>query len=192
MIQMQPVAPTPIYFCTLRLARSDSDLLIASVADLRRAVRETKALRPFQIEAIAVLPSVLHMLVTLPQDDPSPTSRIAMLKSRFSRSQKMPPDRPLSQVQRAEKGIWQRHTWLHRIEDAADFARHRDLIYLSPVHAGLCARPEDWQHTSLHRDRARDRTLPDKHEKRFDGPEPSRQFTLRNKTMSEKATTAAG
>lgn len=158
----------PTFFCTLRLLPAESGLLITAVADLRRAVRETKALRPFTIDAITVLPSVVHLLMTLPDGTPSPTSRIEMLKSRFSRSQPIPVGPDPAQVQQVRTGIWQRHTWTHRIEDDADYRRHRDLVYLSPVHAGLCARPEDWQHTSLHRDRARD--MPETGKSRLRGP----------------------
>lgn len=140
------------YFFTIRLAERHSDLLIRQIAPLRCAMRATLQSYPFRIEAITILPAVIHTLWTLPAGDSNYPVRIAMLKSRFSRSQPMPANRSLAQIKRGEKAIWQRRFWEHEIRDSDDFNRHRDLIYLSPVHAGLCPRPQDWPHTSLHRD----------------------------------------
>ena len=144
--------PGARYFFTVRLHDRHSDLLIREIAQLRTAMRATKNRHPFGIDAITVLPATMHMIWTLPEGDDRYPTRIAMLKSQFSRPLPMPPNRTLVQIKRAEKGIWQRRYWEHQIRDTDDFDRHRDLIYLSPVHAGLCARPQDWPHTSLHRD----------------------------------------
>lgn len=145
-------APGATYFFTLRLAQHGDDLLIRRVELLRRAMRATLQRKPFRIDAITVLPATIHTLWTLPPGDDAYPARMAMLKSHFSRACPMPANRTATQIKRAEKGIWQRRYWEHVIRDAADFERHRDLIYLSPVHAGLCPRPQDWPHTSLHRD----------------------------------------
>lgn len=142
------------YFFTLRLARRGDDLLLREVDALRGAMRETLARYPFTIDAICVLPDVVHMIWTLPPQDGNYASRIGMLKSRFSRAMPMPAQRTPAQIRRAEKGIWQRRFWEHQIRDAEDFERHRAMIYLSPVQAGLCATPQAWAHTSLHRDLA--------------------------------------
>ncbi|MBM1712236.1 transposase [Sulfitobacter geojensis] len=139
------------YFFTLRLADRQDDLLLRKIDLLRSAMRETLQRHPFHIDATAVLPATVHMMWTLPAQDDAYASRIALLKSRFSRACPMPAHRSLAQIKRGEKGIWQRRYWEHAIRDAGDFARHRDLIHLSPVHAGLCARPQDWVYTSLHR-----------------------------------------
>ena len=149
------------FFFTIRLADRSSDLLIRHIAHLRTAMRETKLRHAFEIDAICVLPSVIHTIWTLPEGESGYANRIRMFKSRFSRSQPMPAHRTLHQIQRGEKGIWQRRHWEHQINDSLDFARHRDLVYLSPVHAGLCETPQDWPHTSLHRDRATGVRAPD-------------------------------
>lgn len=145
-------APGHSFFFTIRLADRHSDLLIRRIDDLRRAVRDTKALHPFRIDAITVLPEVIHTIWTLPEGDDNHAIRVAKIEGRFSRMQEMPNHRSFRQIQNGEKGIWQRSYWHHQIDGRGDFARHRDLIYLSPVHAGLCAGPSDWLHTSLHRD----------------------------------------
>jgi putative transposase len=152
--------PGATYFFTIRLADRSGDLLIRAIADLRRAMRDTIDRHAFRIDAIAVLPAAIHTIWTLPEGDSDYPNRIGMLKSRFSRAMPMPTHRTLTQIQRGEKGIWQRRYWEHQIRDAADLARHRDLIHLSPVHAGLCPRPQDWPHSSLHRDIAQGKPPP--------------------------------
>jgi putative transposase len=145
-------SPGGTFFFTIRLAARASDLLVRDIATLRHVMRATKQRHPFDIDAIVVLPSVIHTVWTLPEGDTDYPNRVGMLKSKFSRSQPMPAHRTLTQIKRGEKGIWQRRYWEHQIRDTADFERHRALIYQSPVHAGLCATPQDWPHTSLHRD----------------------------------------
>lgn len=148
------------YFFTLRLAVRHNDLLVREIDHLRSAMRDTLERYPFHIDAITILPATIHTLWTLPEGDDNYATRIGMLKSRFSRAMPMPAHRTFAQIKRAEKGIWQRRYWEHEIRDAADLARHRDLIYLSPVHAGLCATPQDWPHGSVHRDIAAGQPLP--------------------------------
>tara|TARA_R110002094_G_scaffold171525_1_gene153478 strand:+ start:1911 stop:2456 length:546 start_codon:yes stop_codon:yes gene_type:complete len=140
------------YFLTLRLADRRSDLLVRRIDDLRRAMRETLVQHPLHIDAIAVLPAVIHLLWTLPPGDCNLAARIGMLKCGFSRAISPPPTHSLARIRRRDKGIWQRHHWVHALRDGADFNRHRNLIYHCPVHADLCAHPRDWPHTSLHRD----------------------------------------
>jgi len=142
------------YFFTLRLAQRHDDLLLREIAELRRAMRATLRRYPFAIDAISVLPDTIHTIWTLPLGDSAIAPRIGMLKGRFSRAMPMPAQRTLAQIKKAEKGIWQRHHWEHQITDPQDYARHRDMIYRAPVQAGLCATPQAWTHTSLHRDLA--------------------------------------
>jgi len=149
---IRPRTKGATFFFTIRLAQRHDDLLVRHVDRLRCAMRDTQARYPFVINAIAVLPSVIHTIWTLPAGDDAYPNRVGMLKSRFSRAMPMPAHRSLTQIKRGEKGIWQRRYWEHQIIDADDFARHRDMIYLSPVHAELCAQPQDWPHSSLHRD----------------------------------------
>jgi len=152
--------PGATYFFTIRLANRSDDLLLREIDLLRRAMRATLTRYPFRIDAITILPAAIHTLWTLPPEDNAYPNRIAMLKSRFSRGCPMPAYRTPTQIRRAEKGIWQRRYWEHEIRDQDDYKRHRDLIYLSPVHAGLCPRPQDWAYTSLHRDQRQAHVAP--------------------------------
>jgi putative transposase len=148
-------------FLTLRLAQPRRALLVRHIDLLRRAMRETMTHHPFAIEAIVVLPAAIHAVWTLPPGAADFAKRIGMLKSRFSRGVAAPPARTPSQVQRGDKGIWQRGYWLYPIRGAAELARHREMIHLAPVTAGFCARAADWPHSSVHRDIARGLSAPD-------------------------------
>lgn len=146
------------YFFTLRLADRTDDLLTRHIGHLRRAMRDTIKRYPFHIDAIVVLPAVIHTIWTLPPGAQDYPNRIGMLKSRFSRDMPFPAYRTPGQIQRGEKGIWQKRYWEHQIVDAADFARHRAMIHHSPVQAGLCEAPRAWPYSSLHRDADTDAT----------------------------------
>lgn len=147
-------APGGTYFFTARLHDRNSDLLVREIDCLRRAMRLTMSRHPFQIDAIVVLPAVIHTIWSLPPDDAEFSNRWGMLKSLFSRDLPAPAYRTQAQVKRGEKGIWQRRFWEHLIRDADDLAAHRQMIHSAPVQAGLVAHPGDWTWTSLHRDLA--------------------------------------
>ena len=145
------VVPGGTYFFTVRLEDRASDLLTREVDLLRASVRATMVRRPFRIDAAVVLPDRLHMIWTLPAGDGAFSERWRQIKATFSRHLE-PPERVCrSKVARGEKGIWQRRFWEHLIRDAADHAMHLRLIEEAPVAAGLCARPQDWPFSSVHR-----------------------------------------
>lgn len=148
-----PRVPGGTYFFTARLCDPASDLLIREVGHLRAATRATKARFPFRIDAAVVLPSVLHMIWTLPAGDADCSNRWAMLKALFSKGLPSPAYRSATQIKRNEKGIWQPRFDEHLIRNPADFALHLDFIHTAPVAEGLAERPEDWLHSSIHRHR---------------------------------------
>ena len=139
------------YFFTARLADRSSTLLRDETDRLRDATRQTLARYPFQIDAIVVLPAVIHTIWTLPAGDANYSLRWSMLKSLFSKSLPDPTHRSMAQRRRGEKGIWQQRFWEHLIRNTADYEAHLQLIHTSPVQAGLCATPQDWPHSSVHR-----------------------------------------
>jgi putative transposase len=57
------------YFFTVNLAARKRTLLVEHVDLLRVVIQKVKAMHPFHIEAIAVLPDHLHALWTLPVRD---------------------------------------------------------------------------------------------------------------------------
>ena len=138
-------------FFTVNLRDRRSDLLVTRIDALRDAVRATRALRPFHIDAWVVLPDHMHCLWTLPPGDVDFPRRWQMIKVRFSQSVPRPDSRPASLVHKRETGIWQRRYWEHAIRDDRDFAAHMDHVHFNPVKHRLTAHPGDWPFSSFGR-----------------------------------------
>jgi putative transposase len=140
-----------IFFFSVAIADRTSDLLVQHIDRLREVYRVVQARRPFETNAICILPDHLHAIWTLPPGDADCAARWSQIKSGFSRG--LPPAalRSKSQVRRRETGIWQRRFWEHAIRDDADFERHVDYIHFNPVKHGYVTRVCDWPHSSFHR-----------------------------------------
>jgi len=103
--------------------------LIEHVDLLRAAFRNVRLRRPFQIDAIVVLPDHLHCIWTLPPDDADFSTRQRLIKTTFVCGIAAG-ERLSARRQRAsERGIWQRRFWEHAIRDENDFVRHVDYIH---------------------------------------------------------------
>lgn len=152
--------PGGTYFFTARLRDRDSTLLVDEVGRLRHAMRQTKTRYPFTIDAVVILPSVIHTIWTLPAHDDDYRNRWAMVKSIFARDLPAPQFPGSPQIKRCEKGIWQRRFWDHVIVNPEDKATHAKFIHDAPVQAGLVARPQDWPFSSIHREIALGRVIP--------------------------------
>ena len=139
------------YFFTVTLRDRRSDLLVARIDALRNAVRATRAVHPFHIDAWVVLPDHMHCIWTLPPRDLNFPVRWQMIKVRFSRSVPRPGSRPASLIHKRETGIWQRRYWEHAIRDDRDFAAHIDYVHFNPVKHRLAAHPADWPFSSFGR-----------------------------------------
>jgi putative transposase len=72
------------FFLTAALANRRSSLLTEQIAALRSAIAETRKQHPFAIDAIAVLPDHLHIMMTLPEDDADFSNRLSLIKRRFT------------------------------------------------------------------------------------------------------------
>ncbi|UWR21473.1 REP-associated tyrosine transposase [Sulfitobacter sp. S190] len=140
-------------FLTITLARRGARDLVEHIDILRDAVRRTRADRPFAIDAWVVLPDHMHCVWTLPENDCDFSTRVGLIKARFSRRLPMG-QRRASHVFRRERGIWQRRFWEHHIRDETDYRNHVAYCWHNPVKHGYVARPEDWPHSSWHRDHA--------------------------------------
>lgn len=92
------------YFFTLRFAKRDDDALLRHITALRQAMRETLARRPFRIEAIAVLPGVIHTVWTLPLNDNDYGNRIGMWKGAFPDTSPQPHIAACTRSNGAKKG----------------------------------------------------------------------------------------
>jgi putative transposase len=148
------------YFLTLTLADRRSDLLVRHIHLLRSAFRRTLTLRPFQIEAVVVLPDHLHLLMTLPKDDADYSTRVSSLKAGFVGALRKQ-GHWLATNARREANVWQSRFWEHLIRDERDFVAHVDYVHLNPVKHGLVGRVIDWPHSSFHRYLREGRLPPD-------------------------------
>lgn len=137
------------YFFTVNLHDRRSDLLVAEIDALRRAVRAARARHPFVIDAWVVLPDHMHCLWTPPPDDDDFPVRWRTIKVLFPRSVPPADDRRASLLRKREAGVWERRYWEHAIRDERDYALHMDYIHFSPVKHGLAARPSDWPYSTF-------------------------------------------
>jgi putative transposase len=138
------------YFFTVTLFDRGSTALIDHVDVLRRAFRATQHSLPFAIDAVVVLPDHLHIVMTLPSEDADFSSRLSLIKRRFTTGVgKMGVTIP--RHRNGEHALWQRRFWEHTIRDDNDFERHVDYIHFNPVKHGIVSRVRDWPHPSFHR-----------------------------------------
>ena len=120
---------------------------------LRNAFRSVRQSRPFEIDAIVVMPDHLHCIWTLPPDDADFSTRWRLIKTWFSKhcpdALRCTPD--AARLKKGEQAIWQHRYWEHQIRDETDFARHVDYIHYNPVKHGLARSPLDWPYSSFNR-----------------------------------------
>ena len=122
-----------------------------NVQHLREALHRVRRDRPFNMNAMVVLPDHIHALWTLPAGDSDYSTRWQLVKYRFSLVVSSDLSVSASLRRRREKGVWQRRFWEHLIRDEVDLARHLDYIHFNPVKHGLVSRPVDWAFSSFHR-----------------------------------------
>ena len=99
------------FFTVVTYRRSPLFRNAESVARLRLAMRKVMAKRPFEIQAMVVLPDHLHAVWQLPDDDADFSKRWRDIKYQVSKFI----DAPVNQ--RREKLVWQRRFWEHAIRD---------------------------------------------------------------------------
>ena len=126
-------------------------LLTEHINDLREVFADARRRRPFEIDAIVVLPDHLHCIWTLPPGDSDFSTRWHDIKARFSARMSHGERRSARRISKGERGVWQRRSWEHAIRDDNDFERHVDYIHFNPVKHGHVARVGDWRYSSFHR-----------------------------------------
>jgi putative transposase len=137
------------FFFTVTLEDRTSRALVDHVEALRAAMRETRGLYPFTIDAVVILPDHLHIVVTLPEGDADYTNRWRLIKRRFTDAV-IKSGTPVARHRNGEVALWQRRFWEHTIRDDGDFERHVDYVHFNPVRHGLVARVRDWPYSSFH------------------------------------------
>ena len=142
--------PGGTFFFTVTLRNRRLRLLTEHLDLLRAALREVRAERPFEIDAMVILPEHLHTVWTLPEGDADYSTRWRLIKGRFTRWVKSRGIHFTSDA-RGEHGLWARRFWEHTIRDETDLQHHLDYIHFNPVKHRYVSRPIDWPHSSLRR-----------------------------------------
>ncbi len=121
-----------------------------NIERLRAAFSREMARRPFEIEAIVILPDHLHALWQLPEGDCDYSKRWGSIKKYFSIGCRCAEkDNTRSRRDKRESNIWQRRFWEHTICDQRDWNNHLDYIHYNPVKHGLVAAPGEWKYSSF-------------------------------------------
>jgi putative transposase len=124
-----------------------------AVGTLREAFRLVRSSRPFELDAIVILPDHLHCIWTLPPGDADFATRWRLIKTWFTKHC-APALRSLPnslQKSRREQALWQHRYWEHLLRDERDFDRHVEYIHYNPVKHGYAASPMEWPHSSFRR-----------------------------------------
>ena len=144
------LVPGGTFFFTVAMEDRGSDVLVRRIDDSRDAFRHVRSARPFDIDAIVILPEHLHALITLPEGDSDFPTRLRLIKTRFTKSVG-----EAGSAIKARDGtgrvLWERRFWEHTIRDDRDYARHVDYIHYNAVKHGYVGRAVDWPHSSVHR-----------------------------------------
>jgi putative transposase len=138
------------FFLTATLADRNSSLLIDQITALRSAVKQTRRLHPFTIDAVVILPDHLHVLMTLPLDDANFSNRVSLIKRRFTAAA-LKAGAPAKRLPNGEIALWQRRFWEHTIRDEKDFEQHVNYIHFNPIKHRLVTQVRDWPYSSFHR-----------------------------------------
>lgn len=120
-------------------------ILVDNIDLLRNSLKTVKY--PYNIIAGIILPDHLHMLFQT--DNATDYSKIiSSFKANFSRQLPKNFNQTQKQLNRNEKGIWQRKYYDHIIRDEKDFNKHLDYIhYNSFKHYQIS--PKDWKFSSF-------------------------------------------
>ena len=141
--------PGGTFFFTVRVRAQLS--LIDYIDNLRSALAETRLVRPFELQAMVVLPDHLHCIWRLPGADSDNAIRWRQMKAAFCRGVPALESRNTSRHRRGERGIWQRRFWERVLRDENDRRAHLDYIHFNPVKHGYVMRVVDWPYSSFHR-----------------------------------------
>lgn len=113
-----------------------SDRLCELLLDV---LRDNRLKKRFQVHEFVFMPNHVHLLLT-PAPEVSLEKAVQFIRGGFS-------FRAGKELNfRGE--VWQKRFDEHRIQDAADYARHAEYTRMNPVKAGLVARPQEWMYSS--------------------------------------------
>jgi len=124
-------------------------------AVLRESIELARVDRPFELLAVVLLPDHLHLLLTLPTDDADFSTRVGVIKARFTRrwldTGAEERGQSVSRARQGYRGVWQKRFWEHVVRDNDDLIHCYDYIHYNPVKHGLASCPHAWQWSTFHR-----------------------------------------
>jgi putative transposase len=146
--------PGGSFFFTLVTEQRRPLLASSEAVDvLRMAFRTVLATRPFEIDAIVVLPDHLHCVWTMPPGDADFATRWRLIKTWFTKhcdpALRTAPNR--ARLSKGQQAIWQLRYWEHALRDETDVSRHIDYIHFNPVKHGHVSSAIEWPHSSFRR-----------------------------------------
>jgi REP-associated tyrosine transposase len=122
---------------------------------LRTAFREVQLARPFDVDAIVLLPEHLHCVWSLPPDDADFPTRWRQIKKRFTQQYLdagfVETNVSSGRARQGDRGVWHRRYYEHAVRDDLDLKRSVDYLHLNPVKHRLVKRVRDWPWSSFHR-----------------------------------------
>ena len=146
--------PGGTYFFTL-VTEGRAPILCTDLARpiLHRAIAECRRSRPFDLEAMILLPDHLHTLWTLAPGDSDFSTRLAAIKARFTHdwleAGGAEQRRTGSRIHGRRRGVWQRRFWEHVVRDEDDYARHFDYLHHNPVKHAYVKCPHAWPYSTF-------------------------------------------
>ena len=113
---------------TIFRRESTANLLIETLAHYRDQ-------KKFLLHEFVIMPDHIHILLT-PADEISLERAVQFIKGGSSFRL------------HARGSVWQASFTNHRIQNLEDYERHQEYIWLNPVRARLCERPEKYPYSS--------------------------------------------
>ncbi len=138
------------YFFTVNLADRRQSILVDEIDLLRDVINTVKRRHRFHLDAMAILPDHLQMMMTLPVNDDQYAVRMSLIKAGFSRCLPKKESIHSSRQLKGERGIWQRRYWEHLIRDDFDYEQHVNYIHYNPVKHGYVNKAVDWPYSTIH------------------------------------------
>lgn len=158
------VEPGGTFFLTLVTfgrARLFNDPLARTT--LHDAIAATREERAFDLLQSVLLPDHLHLILRLPANDADVATRVASLKSRFTRAWLAgggsEGSGTSSRRRQRYRGVWQKRFWEHVVFDQTALARCEAYVWFNPAKHGLARCPHDWPFSTFHRE-VRDGRMP--------------------------------
>ena len=103
-----------------------------------RTIYQYRVAKKFLLHEFVAMHDHIHLIIT-PNDILSAEKAMQLIKGRFSfeMGKKYP-----------KRELWQRSFTLHRIEDEADYRKHRDYIHQNPVTSGYVKAANEFAYSS--------------------------------------------